>query len=875
MKYQLERKNVLSSLEKGVQVLNFQRGSILLKEGSKNHGVFLVMDGALEVFVANIDSQTNIHKQQETDFDDSLSNFIIIDDRKVAYRYPYGRISHQDDVKDENSKILFTIGPGQTAGYFSALTKQASTFGIRAKSDCIVGYFSPACIRNIVHYCPPAMIELSKRVLNCMKPLFMHIDISLQSVQMSAGQVICNKDNPIHSAFIVQYGRLKKTQVSKDQDGIEISQEYSKGDSTDELEFLIKSDVSTAISSTWTLNAMQDSGVICIPKTLISAFTLYYPQIPLRLSRRAADRTLSIRSNEARLYQSDKYQQFPDDLRSSISSCNSSINQYTMISSSFRNSKRPVRIVALIPISDHVSLRAFAEHLKSALIESVGAKCALVTRSIVKTACKGAPFSSKVGRHRLALKLAELEENEHVVLYAADDMMNSENQSKKSFWTQTCMRQADCVLFIANADDNPLLTGYEHMLLDLNKTARKEIVLLHSTKLCVPGTTNAWLKNRTWIEAHHHIMMPIKRSAAQVESSSIKYISIMENLKNVKYRGILRQQKDHKNSSHHSSTTIDKQVRADFARLSRRLCRKAVALVLGGGSSTRGIIKCITMINALEETGIPIDIIGGTNVGSLVSACYAKNANRLLTVRKLKAFVQCLNSPWRYILQFTHLFITKSTGHILNRMIQDCIGKDIQMEDFWLPSFAVTTDITYSYMKVHTSGDASKYIHALMSLPGQTPPLVDSDESTLMYERYSDHFPLAVAKDMGADLIIAVDISSAQKESFNFGGILSVLYAFCRNSILSVLGLASVKGKMLRIPSINQMQTRLSSVLNVNILQAAKTTEGVLYVNLPCTAEKYSQIFTSDDIYQESINITRRIVSEWNKHGFASGRISS
>ncbi|KAJ1569876.1 phosphatidylcholine and lysophosphatidylcholine phospholipase, partial [Nowakowskiella sp. JEL0078] len=64
-------------------------------------------------------------------------------------------------------------------------------------------------------------------------------------------------------------------------------------------------------------------------------------------------------------------------------------------------------------------------------------------------------------------------------------------------------------------------------------------------------------------------------------------------------------------------------VTSDFSRLARRLLNRSVGLVLGGGGA-RGVAH-VGVIRALEEAGIPIDIVGGTSIGSFVGGLYAKN----------------------------------------------------------------------------------------------------------------------------------------------------------------------------------------------------------------------------------------------------------
>lgn len=146
-------------------------------------------------------------------------------------------------------------------------------------------------------------------------------------------------------------------------------------------------------------------------------------------------------------------------------------------------------------------------------------------------------------------------------------------------------------------------------------------------------------------------------------------------------------------------------------------------MVLGEGSA-RGIGHA-GLIRALEDVGIHIDIIGGTSIGSLVGGCYAKNTDLLETVAKTKAYTKRATSLWRQLFDLRYSLVAKFTnkrynemlpeklvikyttiyfiGHYINRAICKCVGNG-QIEDFWLPFFAITTKITYSQMEPHTYG---------------------------------------------------------------------------------------------------------------------------------------------------------------------------
>lgn len=84
----------------------------------------------------------------------------------------------------------------------------------------------------------------------------------------------------------------------------------------------------------------------------------------------------------------------------------------------------------------------------------------------------------------------------------------------------------------------------------------------------------------------------------------------------------------------------------DFQRLARRLFGFSIALVLGGGAACG--IAHVGVIQALEQRGIPIDIIGGTSYGAYVGALYAKENNFWHMQTRVKQFAKRLR-VWKFI----------------------------------------------------------------------------------------------------------------------------------------------------------------------------------------------------------------------------------
>ena len=176
-----------------------------------------------------------------------------------------------------------------------------------------------------------------------------------------------------------------------------------------------------------------------------------------------------------------------------------------------------------------------------------------------------------------------------------------------------------------------------------------------------------------------------------------------------------------------------------------------------GGGGARGISQ-VGVIKALEEAGIPIDIIGGTSIGSFIGALYARDADVVPMYGRAKKFSGRMGSMWRFALDLTYPTVSYTTGHEFNRGIFKTFG-DSQIEDFWLEFYCNTTNISRSRIEYHSSGYVWRYVRASMSLAGLMPPICD-EGSMLLDGGYIDNLTVAHMKSLGADVIFAIDVGS-------------------------------------------------------------------------------------------------------------------
>lgn len=199
------------------------------------------------------------------------------------------------------------------------------------------------------------------------------------------------------------------------------------------------------------------------------------------------------------------------------------------------------------------------------------------------------------------------------------------------------------------------------------------------------------------------------------------------------------------------SPSVDAQVHADrinFKKLKKQENRPIVALVLGSGGA-RGYAH-IGVIQVLEQQGIHPDFIVGTSAGSIVGSIYAsgKTANELRDI--------ALNMKAQDVrdvkLDIKGFFDGKKVENYVNQQVNNT-----PLELLKTPMYVVATELKEGKKVVFNYGNTGQAVRASVSIPSMfVPTKIGADE-------YVDGglvspVPVDVARDLGADIIIAVDI---------------------------------------------------------------------------------------------------------------------
>ena len=251
--------------------------------------------------------------------------------------------------------------------------------------------------------------------------------------------------------------------------------------------------------------------------------------------------------------------------------------------------------------------------------------------------------------------------------------------------------------------------------------------------------------------------------------------------------------------------------------------RPRIGLVLSGGGA-RGAAH-IGVLKVLEELRVPVDYIAGTSMGSIVGGSYASGNTvdqMQRDISSIKSADLASDAPPRqdvavrrkqddlknYIgpelgIRGGKLLLPKGvvTGVGLEAVLRDLakVKGPVDFDRLPIPFRACATDIETGKMTVFRSGDLAAVMRASMSVPGALAP-AEVDGRALVDGGLTRNLPVNVAREMGADVVIAVNLGTPLMK---------------REEIESLLG---VTGQMINILTEQNVQASLASLKPDDIL---------------------------------------------------------
>lgn len=185
---------------------------------------------------------------------------------------------------------------------------------------------------------------------------------------------------------------------------------------------------------------------------------------------------------------------------------------------------------------------------------------------------------------------------------------------------------------------------------------------------------------------------------------------------------------------------------------------RKIALVLSGGSA-RGIAH-LGVVKVLKREGFQFDLVVGTSIGGLIGAAYCLD----IPLEEVEGIA--LKTTAMDLLDITISRMGLTEGNRLENIIRQVI-KNKGFSDMKIPFAATAVNVETGQELCFTSGDLVKIIKASSSLPGIFKP-VEVDGKVLIDGGMRQHMPVDIAKKLGANFIVGVDVGFCiKKERIN------------------------------------------------------------------------------------------------------------
>lgn len=327
-------------------------------------------------------------------------------------------------------------------------------------------------------------------------------------------------------------------------------------------------------------------------------------------------------------------------------------------------------------------------------------------------------FCQTLGRHMLRFGSVL-----HLDAQAARQRFDSPDPETYGRHLDTCENTYEFLLLEAEPEPsawNRVSQGY----------ADKIVLLADATQDAAPTDIEDWLFTQTGASAHHaEIELVLSHPEGKLPNRTRDWLAV---------RRVARH--------HHARLHHD----PDLARVARLLSGNAVALVLAGGGA-RGFAH-LGVIRALREAGIAVDAVGGASFGALATTGLARGMSDSESYAEHHQAFTFEDPLGDYTLPIMSLV----RGEHLNEVLRNHLPMDI--EDLWLPFFAVSSDLSANQVRIHDHGPLWQAIRASVSLPAILPPALENGH-LLVDGGVLNNLPIDIMRERMRGPIIAVDLT--------------------------------------------------------------------------------------------------------------------
>lgn len=277
-------------------------------------------------------------------------------------------------------------------------------------------------------------------------------------------------------------------------------------------------------------------------------------------------------------------------------------------------------------------------------------------------------------------------------------------------WSQKAIRHADLLLGVGVHSGNPKPNRLEQFAAAFMMSEARRLVLLHPRRASITGTAR-WLRWRS-IAMHHHVAMGERK---------------------------------------------------DIERLYRFINGTALGLVACGGGAL--CAAHVGLYKALLESGLEFDIMGGTSAGAAMSGAFAMGKHPDDVDRGTHDIFVTNGAMQRYTWPRYGLLDHRHYDKQLSRYFGG-----INIEDLWIPYFAVSTNLSSYTLHRHQRGDLFAAIRASGSIPVLLPPVYTSDGEMLVDGCLLDNVPIRTMHEIksGPNVVVSFHIPELQRFDVNY-----------------------------------------------------------------------------------------------------------
>jgi len=549
-----------------------------------------------------------------------------------------GRLRVTAHNRANDPRLVLHVEAGESVGEMAVLCDDPASATIVAAGEVQVAALSRLAFNQFSAAQPFAALQvtqaLSRRQQRHRLSVALHLsdlfaalapeaiadlESELEMFSLYGGETLFRQGDPGDFVCMVISGRVRRLAQSGDSPELQITQ-LGPGELVGEME------VVGGHARTATVEAVRDSQLAKLTKEAFDRFTRKHGRAAVEMvSRKLSERLREASSETARW-------------------------------------RRGTATIAIVPAHASAPANDFAEALSESLVR-FGPTIRLTSEIV--DGHLGQPGIAQTyerggGNIRIVDWLSKQEFEHTYVLYEADPFLSP--------WTERCIRQADHVIILADAAEDPSLGEIEAELLRPNAGrtgARQWLALVQ--RQGDPENTKQWLDPRSVVR-HFHLRPG-------------------------------------------DSAAVD--------RLARVITGHGVGLTLGGGFA-RGLAH-VGVIRAFQDLGVAIDAVGGASMGALVGALWAMGWDRERIVRETCAACSGIFGD------LTFPFIAFKSGRKFSEAVRKLLG-DIQIEDLWLPYFCISANLNRSELKIHLEGPLAKAVLAATRAPGVFPPIVYDGE---------------------------------------------------------------------------------------------------------------------------------------------------